>query len=157
LKVPQTEHGCARDPPQFVQNRCSGSFVAEHVGQVTGAVTVGRSLEGSSVGRKGRTAAADPEEPSRVVRLTSSSERLGDALQDPPADRAILPSARLDLFAPLEVDVELPIELPDEVGVERTRLISSSSSVERALKFAEPTLATRPSTVMIFACSIVGW
>src|SRR5918994_4467254 len=46
-------------------------------------------------------------------------ERPGDALEDPPADRAILPSTRLDLFAPLEVHVELPIELPDEVGVER--------------------------------------
>jgi hypothetical protein len=29
--------------------------------------------------------------------------------------------------------------------------------MERALKLAEPTFATRPSTVMIFACSIVGW
>ena len=38
-----------------------------------------------------------------------------------------------------------------------TTLISSSSLVERALRFAEPTLARMPSTVMILACSIEGW
>src|SRR5262245_38990932 len=38
-----------------------------------------------------------------------------------------------------------------------TSLISSSSAVERAVRFADPTLAKRPSIVMILACSIVGW
>jgi len=37
-----------------------------------------------------------------------------------------------------------------------TTLISSSRRVERALKLAEPMLETTPSTVMTFACSIVG-
>jgi hypothetical protein len=40
--VPQTSHVCARDAPQFVQNRWSASFVAEHTGQVSGPVMVGR-------------------------------------------------------------------------------------------------------------------
>jgi hypothetical protein len=42
LTVPHVGHACARDAPQLVQNRCSPSFCAEHVGQVSGAVTVGR-------------------------------------------------------------------------------------------------------------------
>jgi hypothetical protein len=31
-----------RDAPQVVQNRCSASFDAEHAGQVSGLVKVGR-------------------------------------------------------------------------------------------------------------------
>ena len=38
-----------------------------------------------------------------------------------------------------------------------TRLISSSSETDRALKFAEPIVASIPSTVTTLACSIDGW
>jgi hypothetical protein len=43
LTVPQTSHAWARDDPQFVQNRWSTSFVAEHAGQISGPVMVGRA------------------------------------------------------------------------------------------------------------------
>jgi hypothetical protein len=43
LTVPHTSHAWARDDPQFVQNRWSTSFVAEHAGQISGPVMVGRA------------------------------------------------------------------------------------------------------------------
>jgi hypothetical protein len=33
---------CASEEPQFVQNRCSASFVAEHSGQIDDPVTIAR-------------------------------------------------------------------------------------------------------------------
>ena len=42
LTVPHTAHACVKDAPQVVQNRCSGTFFAEHSGQIRAPVTAGR-------------------------------------------------------------------------------------------------------------------
>ncbi len=101
-----------------------------------------------------------PEEPaSHLILVTQNSRLTGATSASLHAlhRRAIFPATGLEANAPREILVELSVERRHEVASIATTLISSSRLVDRALRLAEPMLATMPSTVMIFACNIEGW
>ena len=85
------------------------------------------------------------------------TEQPGCSLDHTAWHGAVLPSSRDDGFAPLRSSSNCASSTRTSSGSNATRLTSSSSSVERAFRLADPMFATTPSTVMIFACSIDGW